>query len=255
MSDELVHVDQNHIGVAVLSMCRAEKRNALNVALLEQMESAIESLERDTACRVLILRGEGPIFCAGLDLIEADDPDVTERSAEAIRRLLIRLRESQLVSVAAAHGGAYAGGAGLLAACDLVVAADDLRIGFPEIRRGLVAAIVWGVVSKKVRDGDLRDLFLVGEPISAQRAQQIGLVQRLAPGDRVVEQAWSVARSILAGGPNAVRETKRLLNQKSGAVDFDSLKELHERMRHGAEAREGLAAFRDRREPDWCKNS
>lgn len=255
MSDELVHIDQSHHGVAVVSMCRADKRNALNVALLEQLGNAIERLERDESCRVLILRGEGPVFCAGLDLIEADDPAVTEKSAEGVRKVLTLLQESPLITIAAALGGAYAGGAGLLAACDLVVGADDLQIGFPEVRRGLVAAIVWGVISRKVRDGELRELLLVGEPITAQRAREIGMAQWLVPSNRVVEHAWSIARNILAGAPNAVRETKRLLNLGNPAIDFTMLQQLHERIRDSDEAREGRAAFRDRREPGWCKHS
>lgn len=255
MSDELIGVDRSQEGVAVVTMRRAEKRNALNVVMLQQLGRAIEDLNQNPTFRVLILRGDGPVFCAGLDLVEANDPSVTEDSAAGFRRVFSFLRDSPLVVIGAAHGAAYAGGAGLLAACDLVVAANDLKLGFPEVRRGLVAAMVWGVLSRKVRDGDLRELLLLGEPITAARAQQMGLVQWIVPSEQVLEHARKVARSVLAGGPEAVCDTKLLLNREPGTVDFGSLQALHERVRHGAEAREGLAAFRDRREPSWCKNS
>ena len=255
MNDELVHVEHPEKGMVVVSMHRGEKRNALNVALLQQLATAIEIAQQDPNCRVLILRGDGPVFCAGLDLVEANHPEFAESSAEGIRRLLTLLQESPLVVIGAAHGAAYAGGAGILAACDLVVVADDLMLGFPEIRRGLVAAMVSGVLARKVRGGDLRELLLLGEPITAIRAHQMGLVQWTVPCDQVLEQARRVASKVLTGGPEAVRETKRLLNQGPGSVDLEFLKALHERVRHSSEAREGLAAFRERREPNWCKNS
>jgi methylglutaconyl-CoA hydratase len=165
------------------------------------------------------------------------------------------LHESPLISIAAATGGAYAGGAGLLAACDLVLADEKFQLGFPEVRRGLVAAIVWGVLSRKVRDGDLRELFLVAEPITAARAQMIGLVQYIEPSQQVLAKAYRVATSILAGGPNAVRESKLLLNHDRASVDFQHLQELHERVKHSAEAHEGLMAFKERRKPNWCKSN
>lgn len=255
MSDALVHIDRSQSSVAVVSLQRAEKRNALNIAILEELTRSLEGLEQDPTCRVVIIRGEGSVFCAGLDLVEANDPNVAEKSADGIRRVVTLIRESSLIVIAAAVGGAYAGGAGLLAACDLAVVAEDLRLGFPEVRRGLVAAIVWGVLVGKLRDGDLRELLLVAEPIGALRAQQMGLVQWIVPNERVLAHAREMAQHILAGGPEAVRESKRLLNRDPRSVDFRSLQSLHERIRHGAEAREGFAAFRDRREPNWSQNS
>jgi methylglutaconyl-CoA hydratase len=255
MSDELIQVDRSHAGIAVLTLQRAEKRNALNVVLLQQLASAVEHLKQDPGCRVLILRGDGPVFCAGLDLVEASDARLAEESAEGVRHILSLLQESPLIVIAAAHGAAMAGGAGLLAVSDLVVAADNLKLGFPEVRRGLVAALVSGPLARKIRGGDLRELLLLGEPITAMRAQQMGLVQWIVPSDQVLEHALNLARRVLAGGPDAVRETKRLLYQDPTAVDLGFLKALHERVRHGCEAREGLAAFRERREPNWRQNS
>jgi methylglutaconyl-CoA hydratase len=187
--------------------------------------------------------------------VEATLPEKSEASAEGVRRVLTLLHESRLVVIGAATGAAYAGGAGLLAACDLVVAADDFQMGFPEVRRGLVAAIVWGILARKVRDGDLRQLLLLAEPIDALRAQQIGLIQFIVPRDQVLEKAKNLSQICLAGGPDAMRETKQLLNQDPGSIDFSQLRALHERVRNSLEASEGLAAFRERRDPNWRQKS
>lgn len=255
MSNTLVQIDRSHAGIAIVSMQRAEKRNALNVALLEQLAHSVERLQADASCRVMILRGDGPVFSAGLDLSEANDPAIAEKSAEAIRNVIALIRESPLIVIAAASGAAYAGGAGLLAACDLVVLSDDFRIGFPEVRRGMVAAIIMSALVGRIRAGDLRELLLVAEPIEACRAQQLGLANWVVPADQVMPQALTVGQKVLAGGPTAVRETKRLLNQESQNIDLALLRQLHEHIRHGAEAREGFAAFCERRQPNWNPHS
>jgi len=255
MNNALVRTERLVAGMTSLTLQRADKRNALNVALLTQLGDSIENLSRDTRCRVVVLRGDGPVFCAGLDLTEAAQPATAEASAEQIRRCLELMRQSPLIFIGAAQGAAMAGGAGLLAACDLVVAADDLRIGFPEVRRGLVAAIVSKVVAARVREGDLRELFLLAEPINAERARQMGLVQWIVPAEKLHDRALAMGMAILAGGPEAVRQTKWLINQRPATVELETLQLLHERIRHSDEAREGLAAFKGKREPNWCDHS
>lgn len=251
MNERFLQVEHSRPGVAVLTMTRPDKRNALNIAMLGALGDAINQMEDDPACRVVILRGEGPVFCAGLDLIEASDPQSSEESAHGVRRVLTLLRESRLITIAAAQGGAYAGGAGLLAACDLVVATEDLKVGFPEIRRGLVPALVSAVLANKVRDGDLRELFLIGDPVSAHRAQQMGLVQRIVPAEQLMEHVRAIAETILTGGPEAVRLTKQILNARLSPDSLEQLQALHERVRQSPEAQEGLAAFQEHRRPGW----
>jgi methylglutaconyl-CoA hydratase len=141
-----------------------------------------------------------------------------------------------------------------MAACDIVLAADDLWIGFPEVRRGLLPALITGVLRDKVRDGDLRDLFLVAEPLGAQRALQIGLVQRVVPADKVLAEATSLARSVLKGGPQAVRRTKQMLNQLDEIPPANLMAHLlhvHHAARESEEAREGLEAFLEKRATRW----
>lgn len=145
-----------------------------------------------------------------------------------------------------------------MAACDLAVAADDLKIGFPEVRRGLVPAMVSTVLSGKLRDGDVRELFLLGELISAPRAREMGLVQRVVPAKRVFAEAQQLARTILLGGPESVRQTKRLLNLHTDLNADDRVEEFiasHLQARRSDEAREGAAAFLEKRFPSWTPST
>lgn len=251
---EYVVMEQYEPGIVGVMLNRAERRNALSIELLDQLHETVKRLEEDRSQRVVILRGHGPLFSAGLDLGDAADPQRVERSAVSVDRTLRLLRETPLVTIATVHGGAFAGGAGMMASCDLVIASDDARIGFPEARRGLLPAVICEPLRHKVREGDLRELFLVGDPIDALRAQQVGLVQRVVSAHRLHHEAIMVARSILEGGPETIRHTKQLLNDlfhPAGAIDVAALLEIHEQARHTPEAEEGLQAFFEKRRPHW----
>ncbi len=250
----LVGIERHGAGLSGLVLCRSEKRNALSIALLDELCAAVKLLESDQSSRVVLLRGEGPVFSAGLDLHEAAEESLVERSAAAVERALHLLRATPLVTIAAVQGGAFAGGAGLMAACDIVIAAEDARIGFPEVRRGLLPALIGELLRTRVREGDLRELFLAGEPIDARRARAIGLVQRLVPASELLEESLRVARSVLAGGPETIRATKRLLADLfplGGAAPVRSMAEWHREARRSEEAREGLRAFLEKRSPRW----
>jgi methylglutaconyl-CoA hydratase len=244
-------IESHTDAIAVLALNRPERRNALTVELMETLCKTFAELAADSERRVVILRGAGPAFCAGLDLIEAADPALAEQSAECVARLLTTILESPLVTIAVAHGAAYAGGAGILSACDFAIAADDLRISFPEVRRGLVPALVSVVLQDRLRDADVRKLLLLGEAIDANRAKEIGLVHRVVPADCVLDEARLLAETILLGAPNAVRLTKRLLRSTDHSARFAAALEVHKLARSSDEAREGIAAFREKREPKW----
>ena len=252
--ENLIEVQRSTRSICEIVLKRSSRRNALSIGLLEQLSAAVRSLESET--RVVILWGDGPVFCAGLDLREAADDALAERSAACLEETFRLLHESPVVFLAAVHGGAYAGGAGLMAACDIVLAASDAKIGFPEARRGLVPALISRVLRPKVRDGDLRDLFFIGEPILAERAQELGLVQRVVASSELLTEARRLAGLIVAGGPEAIRHTKRLLNALSDQAleqDATTLAESHLAARRGDEAREGLAAFLEKRVPVWTQ--
>lgn len=251
---DLILVEPVEPGIVSVTLNRPDRRNALGIDLLEELCAAMQRLNEDRTNRVVILRGAGPVFSAGLDLREAAESALVERSATAVELALNILRETPLIVIAAVQGGAFAGGAGVMAACDIVVAADDAKIGFPEARRGLLPALICGVLRHKVREGDLRDLFLAGDSIDIARAQQIGLVQRIVSPERLLDEATAVARSVIAGGPDTIRNTKQLLNatfQTAGENAGPDLIQTHLAARQSDEAREGLAAFIEKREPEW----
>ena len=254
MSEPMLRVEPIRPGVEALVLNRPDRRNALSIAMMEQMCETIERLSTDPAIRVLIVRGEGPVFCSGLDLREASNVETAERGAEWVGRMLSEVRSTPLVTICEAHGAAMAGGAGLMAACDLVVAADDLLVRVPEVRRGLVPAIVSVILRHKLREGDLRELFLLAEPIDASRALAMGLVHRVVPRAQLGDEALRLATMVLQGGPEAVRKTKRLLAEVLGTPEAEGFKIAHRHhveARVGEESREGLAAFLEKRPPRW----
>jgi methylglutaconyl-CoA hydratase len=254
MSESVLTIDQSGEAVAIITLNRPERRNALTIELMDSLRHALDQFA--ARMRVVILRGAGPAFCSGLDLVEAADAEVAERSAMCVARTFRTVCESPLVTIAAVHGAAYAGGAGLMACCDFVVAEDGLKICFPEVRRGLVPALAAAVSRRRLRDGDLRELVLLAEPIDAQRALEMRLVDRVVPGDKLMEEAEAIAASVLKGAPHAIRHTKHLLGQLD-PIDreqlFGQALRSHTQARHSDEAREGLAAFHERREPNWPK--
>lgn len=254
-SEPILLVDAVRPGVAAVTLNRPDRRNALSMALMRELCGAIDQLSADPGNRVLILRGSGPVFCAGLDLAEAGDVGLAEEGAEWVRRTLSTLVDAPLVTICQAHGAALAVGAGLLASCDLAVAAEGLRVGFPEVRRGLVPALVATVLRRKVRDADLRELLLLAEPIDARRALAMGLVGRVVPEDGLRGEAERLAGLVLRGGPESIRETKALLGRLRDAPPGDHpaiALDAHRRARAGGEAIEGAAAFFEKREPHWA---
>jgi len=239
---------------AVLTLNRPDRRNALSLELMEALCKALESLAGQPRRRIAILRGAGPAFCAGLDLDEAADLSTVEESSKWVARTLETVAASPLVTIAAVHGAAYAGGAALMACCDLAIAAEGTQICFPEVRRGLLPALAAAALRSHLSRGDLSELLLLGEPIDAGRALRMGLVRRVVPADRLPAEAEAIAAKIIQGGPDSVRQTKHLLRELDPA-DFAQLLaraiEFHQQGRLSDEAREGLAAFRERRPPKW----
>jgi methylglutaconyl-CoA hydratase len=258
MTEPAVLIESGGEGVALVTLNRPAKRNALNVALMEALSDAIATLNADGACRVVILRGAGPSFCAGLDLREAADQSSAERSGQALARMLQSVHESRLVFIAAVHGAAVGGGAGLLCACDLAVAAEDAHFAFPESRLGLVPGLVLPFLVRRVGERWVRELVLAGEAVDAQRAAQMGLVNLVVGREQLLVAATRMAHSVLRGAPEAVSAAKRLITAHAPrpvADELDVALAQHLAARRSHEAAEGLAAFRDKRPPSWARES
>lgn len=254
MTASLLLSDQAGPGITQLTLNRAEKRNALSIELVEALLAALTAAENDAGQRVLILTGAGPVFCSGLDLAEAADAAQAHRSAELIGEVLRRLSESRLVTIAVVRGAAIAGGAGLMSACDFVLAEASAQIGYPETRRGLVAALVMTFLRRQLRERDARRLLLTGEIIAAPRAESIGLVNEALAADRLMPRALAIAAEVMQGGPEAVARTKQLLAHlwpASLSADLAQAMKTHLATRGSTEIQEGIAAFREKRSPKW----
>jgi len=258
MSEALVTVASIEPAVTVVSLKRPDKRNALNAGLMVELCEAIERLDCDGATRVILLRGEGPVFCAGLDLAEAQDIRLTTQSAELVARALLTLRRSRAVTIAAVHGAAIAGGAGLMTACDLVVAAEETRIGYPEVRRGLVAGLVATLLRRQIGERHARELLVLGELIDADRAYAMGLVNRVVPKNHLLDTARELADSVLKGAPHAIARSRALLDEMWPVPLEEALAHAltcHKEVRVSEEAMEGMRAFTAKRLPNWDPKS
>src|SRR5207248_9212990 len=252
----VVLVEKKTPQITVITLYRPERRNALSIQLLTELIASIKLASDETRDRILILRGAGAAFCTGLDLKEAQDQTKAHATADLVAHLLGTLNEARPVTIAVVHGAAVAGGAGIMSACDYVVAAEKTKIGYPEVRRGLVAVLVMTFLRRQLRERDMRELLLGSDLIDAERAHEIGLVNRVVPAENVMAEAESFAEKVLQGAPSAVVQTKRLIEELCGrSVKTDVQLALHHHMqaRSSAEASEGIAAFNEKRAPNWLK--
>jgi methylglutaconyl-CoA hydratase len=171
-----------------------------------------------------------------------------------VAKTLIALSQTRLVTIAAVHGAAVAGGAGIMSACDFVVAAEGTKIGYPEVRRGLVAGLVMTFLRRQVGERNMRELLLGSELIDAERAREIGLINRVVAQQDLMSEAQTFANSALQGAPGALAQTKRFVEElwwRSVKEDIDLAFKYHMQARESDEAREGIAAFNEKRLPNW----
>jgi methylglutaconyl-CoA hydratase len=250
----VVLIEKQTPQITVVTLNRPERRNALTVELLTELCAAIRAASAEPQARVLVVRGAGASFCTGLDLKEAADQSKAHATAEMVANTLVAISETRLVTIAAVHGAAVAGGAGIMSACDFVVAAHGTKIGYPEVRRGLVAGLVMTFLRRQVAERNMRELLFGSDLIDAERAQEIGLVNRVVAPDEVMNEAQRFAESVLQGAPGALAQTKRLIEElwsSSVKEDVDLALKYHMQARESDEAREGIAAFNEKRKPNW----
>ena len=242
--------------VTILTLNRPERRNALTIELLNELVAAVEFAANQPQERILILRGAGDAFCTGLDLKAAAHVKTAHPTADLVAKALLALNQTRLITIAAVHGAAVAGGAGIMSACDFVIAAERTKIGYPEVRRGLVAGLVMTFLRRQVRERDIRELLFGSELIDAERAREIGLVNRVVPKHDLMTEATRFADSVLQGAPGALDQTKKLIEElwsSSVKEDVDVALKYHMQARESEEAREGIAAFNEKRKPNWAK--
>src|SRR5438105_12534246 len=250
----VVLIEKQSPQITVITLNRPERRNALTVELLTELCAAIKVASDEPQKRVVILCGAGAAFCTGLDLKEAADQGKAHATAEAVANTLTTISQTRLITIAAVHGAAVAGGAGIMSACDVVVAAQGTKIGYPEVRRGLVAGLVMTFLRRQVSERNMRELLLGSELIDADRAKEIGLVNRVVAQADLMTEAQKFAQSVLQGAPGALAQTKQLIEElwsSSVKEDVDLALKYHMQARESKEAREGIAAFNEKRKPKW----
>jgi methylglutaconyl-CoA hydratase len=259
MSDELVRFEVRAPAV-LLTINRPDRRNALSRGLIAALTDAFKHAKEDAAARCVILTGAGNVFCAGMDLAELQESVTGGRGEspvwdDALRLatlydLIYRLPKP---TIAAVNGAAVAGGAGLVTVCDLAVAVPEARFGYPEVRRGLVAAMVMPHLLRHVGERMARHLLLTGEMIDAAEAQRVGFVNAVAPAEQLLSRALAWAHAVAEGGPNALARTKELLHLFSHqAVSLEEAAKASAAPRLTEECKQGLEAFFNKRPAPWA---
>lgn len=260
MSQELVLYEARPPAV-IITLNRADKRNALSRVLIAALTEAFARARTDAAARSVILTGAGSVFCAGMDLAELSE--TIEKPAESTQIWDDALRLANLYdliytlpkpTIAAVNGAAVAGGAGLVTVCDLAVAVPEARFGYPEVRRGLVAAMVMPHLLRHVGERMARFLLLTGELIDAEEARRTGLVNAMVAREQLGERAQEWAKALAEGGPQALAATKALLQQFSRqALSVEETAKASAAPRLNEECRQGLQAFFGKRAAPWTR--
>ena len=235
-------------GIATITMDSQHNRNALSTELVSGLHAGLDLAESEDA-RVVVLRHEGPAFCAGADLKQRSDSPADSRPFVAI---LERLMDTPRPTIAAVSGAVRAGGIGLMTSCDLVVVHQSVSFALTEVRIGVAPAIISVPILRRVAPGRIAGAFLTGETFDADHARDIGLITHVT--DDVPATVAALCAGVGAGAPRAVAETKRVLSEvpRLDRDDgFAQMRTLSEEMFSGPDAAEGMAAFRDKRLPSW----
>ncbi|WP_321806956.1 enoyl-CoA hydratase/isomerase family protein [Burkholderia sp. BCC1993] len=214
---------EDRASVRVLTMNRPDKRNALNNALTQGLVDALHAADRNPGVKAIVLTGAGKAFCAGADINEfggfVNSGDAAQAAQAALDRAHLttnlhrRFSQIEKPVIAAAHGYAMGGGAGLALACDMLVAGESLKLGYPELKHGIVAAIVMANLVRQVGRKTAFELVSLGEAVEAPRALSLGLANRVVSDESVVETAVAIAERLATFDGSAMAATKRLFHR------------------------------------------
>ena len=258
MAKEAVLWNVDARGVAMVTLNRPEVNNAYDAALIQGLHEAMDAL--DSGVRALLLQGAGRHFQAGADLkwirhVAGQSREENERASRATALAVHRLNTLPLPTVALVQGGCFGGGTGIVAACDVVIAADDATFSIAETRWGLTAAIILPQLADAIGVRQVRRYALTGERFGAEEARRIGLVHEVVPAAELVAAGEKTVEKLLQNAPEANAQTKgAALEFAWGAVEESVLERLvaqHAAKRRSAEAAEGLASFAEKRAARW----
>ncbi len=254
MTDELVHLDVAE-GVATITLDSPTNRNALSSRLRRELLGHLDAARADGGVRVIVLTHTGPVFCAGMDLKESRGAGAQDQGVNEVPQILQTLWTSPKPVVAKLTGAARAGGVGLVAACDIAVAAAEATFAFTEVRIGVVPAVISVTVLPRLLPRAAHELFLTGETFDARRAAAIGLLNSAVPADALDGEVRRYVEALRLGAPGALAATKAMLGRERPATldaQFAEMLELSARHFAGAEGQEGIRAFAEKRPPAWA---
>ncbi|KVC80001.1 enoyl-CoA hydratase/isomerase family protein [Burkholderia ubonensis] len=246
--------------VATVMLARPDVRNAFNETMIAELTTAFEWLDAHAGVRAVVLAAEGTAFCAGADLnwmkkMAGYSDDENRADARKLARMLEAIHRCGKPVIARVHGDAYAGGVGLVAAADIAIAADGVKFCLSEARLGLIPATIAPYVVRAMGERAARRYFTTAEVFDGARATALGFVHEAVPADALDETVEQLAATLVANGPDAVQACKRLVADVAGrpldAALIEQTAEWIARTRAGAEAREGIAAFLEKRTPSW----
>ena len=247
-------------GVARVTLDRPEIRNAFDDALIVALTSVLRELDADDAVRAVVLAGNGPAFCAGADLnwmkrMAGYGYEQNLADARALAEMLKTLDRMRKPTIARVHGPAFAGGVGLVAACDIAIGVPEAKFCLSEAKLGLSPATISPYVVRAMGERAARRYFLTAEVFDGTEAQRIGLLTAVSPSDKLDGEIEEILKHVVQGGPVAIAKIKDLIRRvSSGAVDDAMIADTAQRIaeiRVSPEGREGIASFLEKRKPAW----
>jgi methylglutaconyl-CoA hydratase len=247
--------------VARVTLDRPDVRNAFNEVLIRELNELLVRIEEEGQARALVLTGRGKAFCAGADLHwmgKMRDFTYEENLEDSLElaKLMRRLYTLPIPTIAAVNGASIGGGNGLVAACDIVIAAESAIFSLSEVKLGLVPSCIGPFVIKRVGEAAARQLFLTGERISGARAVEVGLANEVVPDAELMSRVDEVLSRLLTSGPDALRHAKELIENVPGMTLDEAERytaEMISKLRVSPEAQEGMAAFFEKRKPRWTE--
>ena len=243
--------------VVTIAINRPDVHNAFDDTLVKDLTDALSQFERDANVRAVVLTGKGASFSAGADLnwmrgmAKASESD-NRADAERLAALMHKLNNFPKPTIARVNGAAYGGGVGLIACCDIAIAADTAKFGLTEVKLGLIPAVISPYVIAAIGARHARRLFVTGEVFDANEALRIGLAHHVVAANRLDDSTDHILNWLAKGGPTAQHEAKQLVLRATGMTTPDmKLSALIARLRVSPEGQEGLTAFLDKRAPKW----
>jgi methylglutaconyl-CoA hydratase len=244
--------------VAIITLNRPEKRNAISFELIDDLVRALEEVAKSQAI-VLILTGAGKAFCSGMDLenlkaLLGRTPEQNLQDSQRMVQLFRSLYEFPKVTIAAVNGPAIAGGSGLALLCDFTLAVPESKFGYTEVRIGFVPAIVSTFLLRQIGEKQARDLLLTGRILGAEEALRLGLINEIVPPEDLLTRTRQLAVSLMENSASSLRATKQLLTDHARTeldAHIDAAVRENAAIRKTADFREGISAFLEKRKPVW----